>query len=80
MVITNSVDEYSTLYLSIYFIVGHYLLAVNGRSVKGCVFENSNEDVREYINDQQYYPINLKFGRLKPTINEKIMLASMFHS
>ena len=65
---------------TICILVGHYLLAANGRSVRGCVFEDNGEAVREYINDQSNYPINLKFGRVKPTINEKIMLASMFHS
>jgi len=60
--------------------VGHYLLAANGRAVRGCVFEDNGEGAREYINNQNNYPISLKFGRLKPTINEKIMLASMFHS
>ena len=48
--------------------------------MRGCVFEDNGEAVRDYINDQSNYPINLKFGRVKPTINEKIMLASMFHS
>lgn len=62
------------------FLVGHYLLAANGRAVRGCVFEDNGEGAREYINNQNNYPISLKFGRLKPTINEKIMLASMFHS
>ena len=59
--------------------MGHYLLAANGRSLKGCFFEDGS-DVREYLDDSQNYPISLKFGRLKPTTNEKIMLASMFHS
>ncbi|XP_067928391.1 trafficking protein particle complex subunit 4-like [Watersipora subatra] len=59
--------------------VGHYLLAANGRPLRGCSFEDGT-DVKEYLDDPQHYPISLKFGRLKPTTNEKIMLASMFHS
>lgn len=61
-------------------LVGHYLLAVNGQPVRGCVIEKDGTDIREFLNNQQNYPVSLKFGRSKPTINEKIMLASMFHS
>jgi trafficking protein particle complex subunit 4 len=31
------------------------------------------------LNDATNYPLNLKFGRPKMTINEKIFLASMFY-
>lgn len=59
--------------------VGHYLLAANGKPLKGCFFEDGT-DAREILNDAKNYPLALKFGRIKPTTNEKIMLASMFHS
>merc|ERR1712002_1084639 len=34
----------------------------------------------EVINDEKNYPISIKFGRPQLTSNQKIMMASMFHS
>jgi len=66
--------------LSPFLVVGNYLLGANGKAIKGQHFEEGGSSVQEYLDDQQNYPISLKFGRPKLAANEKIMLASMFHS
>jgi hypothetical protein len=62
------------------FTVGHTLLAINGVPVEGRFLQSDGKDAMEIISSPQNYPINLKFGRTKLTTNERIMLASMFHS
>lgn len=62
------------------FVEGHTVLEVNGRAVRGCLFDSDGRDVQEYLADSSNYPIALKFGRPKLTTNDKIMVASMFHS
>lgn len=37
------------------------------------------KDVKELIENEQNYPLTLKFSRPKMTTNEKIFLASMFY-
>ena len=64
---------------SISFTVGHTLLAINGMPAEGR-FLQDGRDILEVVATEENYPINLKFGRPKLTTNEKIMLASMFHS
>lgn len=59
--------------------IGHTLLAVNGMPAEGR-FLQDGRDVLEVVATEENFPINLKFGRPKLTTNEKIMLASMFHS
>ncbi|XP_077993374.1 trafficking protein particle complex subunit 4-like [Glandiceps talaboti] len=59
--------------------VGHTLLAINGDTVNGRSLEDGR-DVLEVIADAENYPIAIKFGRPKLSSNERIMLASMFHS
>ncbi|XP_071478692.1 trafficking protein particle complex subunit 4-like [Diadema setosum] len=59
--------------------VGHTVLAVNGEAVKGRQLEDGRE-VLEVIANQENYPIAIRFGRPKLSTNERIMLASMFHS
>lgn len=49
-----------------YFIPGKFL--ANG------------EDARGFLKKEENYPVSLKFGKSKLTTNERIMLASMFHS
>ena len=44
------------------------------------MFDDDGSNVEDYIAEQDNYPISLKFGRPKLTINDKIMVASMFHS
>ncbi|XP_027849632.1 trafficking protein particle complex subunit 4 [Aphis gossypii] len=58
--------------------VGHVLLAINGVPVSGRKLEDG-KDAIDMLNDATNYPLNLKFGRPKMTINEKIFLASMFY-
>ncbi|XP_013380242.1 trafficking protein particle complex subunit 4 [Lingula anatina] len=59
--------------------VGHTVLGINGLSASGRQLEDGR-DILETIADEDNYPIAIKFGRPKLTVNEKIMLASMFHS
>ncbi|XP_043487458.1 trafficking protein particle complex subunit 4 [Polistes fuscatus] len=58
--------------------VGHMLTAVNGSPVIGNELEDGR-DVLEMLNQQENFPITLKFSRAKMTTNEKIFLASMFY-
>ncbi|KAI4479318.1 PREDICTED: trafficking protein particle complex subunit 4 [Polistes canadensis] len=58
--------------------VGHMLTAVNGSPVIGNELEDGR-DVLEILNQQENFPITLKFSRAKMTTNEKIFLASMFY-
>ncbi|KAK7093756.1 trafficking protein particle complex subunit 4-like [Littorina saxatilis] len=59
--------------------VGHSVLAVNGVASEGR-FLKDGRDILETLAMEENYPISIKFGRPKLTTNEKIMLASMFHS
>lgn len=66
-----SVLQYSIL-------VGHVLTAVNGIPANGSVLEDGRQ-VKEVIESESNYPLQLKFTRPKMTTNEKIFLASMFY-
>ncbi|KAK2143149.1 hypothetical protein LSH36_873g00079 [Paralvinella palmiformis] len=59
--------------------VGHVVLAVNGLPVNGRQLEDG-QDVMELLNNDDKYPLNIKFGRPKLSKNEEIMFAGMFHS
>ena len=59
--------------------VGHCLVAVNGEYLSGKVFPSGNS-VQDFLNDESNFPLNLTFCKPKLTTNERIMLASMFHS
>ncbi|RWS16859.1 trafficking protein particle complex subunit 4-like protein [Dinothrombium tinctorium] len=59
--------------------VGFALLAINGEDVNGRKL-GDKDVLDEILNNEENYPINLKFGIPKLTTNEKIVLASMFHS
>ncbi|PVD36660.1 hypothetical protein C0Q70_03646, partial [Pomacea canaliculata] len=59
--------------------VGHTVLAINGISSEGRYLKDGR-DILETVAMEENYPISIKFGRPKLTTNEKIMLASMFHS
>ncbi|KAK0089429.1 hypothetical protein PV325_007382 [Microctonus aethiopoides] len=58
--------------------VGHVLTAVNGNPINGKELEDGR-DIFEVLEQQQNFPITLKFTRPKMTTNEKIFLASMFY-
>ena len=64
---------------SIFLTVGHTILGINGELVRGRQLEDGR-DVLEMIANPDNYPIAIKFGRPKLSTNERIMLASMFHS
>lgn len=58
--------------------VGHHLIAVNGVPVNGQVLEDGKE-VKEFLENPENFPVNLRFCRPRMTTNEKIFLASMFY-
>ncbi|KAJ4429811.1 hypothetical protein ANN_22015 [Periplaneta americana] len=59
-------------------MVGHVLTAVNGVPVTGRQLDDGR-DVFEVLENEELFPVNLKFERPKMTTNEKIFLASMFY-
>jgi len=59
--------------------VGHVVMSVNGKNAQGKKLEDGT-DVLETINNEKNYPMSIKFGRPTLTSNEKLMMASMFHS
>jgi len=59
--------------------VGYSILAINGQQLNGRRL--GDEDVLDDIlSKEANFPISIKFGIPKLTANEKIVLASMFHS
>ncbi|XP_059494972.1 trafficking protein particle complex subunit 4 isoform X2 [Stegostoma tigrinum] len=58
---------------------GYAVLSINGFDVNGRYMAD-NRDVLEYLNTSFNYPLAIRFGRPRLTSNEKLMLASMFHS
>jgi hypothetical protein len=54
------------------------LTAVNGTPVTGRQLDDGR-DVFDVVENEELFPLNLKFERLKMTTNEKIFLASMFY-
>ncbi|PNF16731.1 Trafficking protein particle complex subunit 4 [Cryptotermes secundus] len=59
-------------------MVGHVLTAVNGTPVTGRQLDDG-KDVFDVLENEELFPLNLKFERPKMTTNEKIFLASMFY-
>ncbi|XP_041728006.1 trafficking protein particle complex subunit 4 [Coregonus clupeaformis] len=59
--------------------VGHTLLSINGVDVNG-KFTADGKEIIEYLKDSTNYPVSIRFGRARLSSNEKLMLASMFHS
>lgn len=59
--------------------VGHALLSINGVDVNG-KYTAEGKEIQEYLKDPANYPVSIKFGRQRLSSNEKLMLASMFHS
>lgn len=59
--------------------VGHAVLAINGFDVNG-KYTHDGKEVLEYLGNPANYPVSIRFGRPRLTSNEKLMLASMFHS
>ncbi|KFO21883.1 26S proteasome non-ATPase regulatory subunit 1 [Fukomys damarensis] len=59
--------------------VGHAVLAISGVDVNGKHVPDGKE-VLEYLSNPANYPVSIRFGRPRLTSNERLMLASMFHS
>uniref|UniRef100_A0A8C7IDR8 Trafficking protein particle complex subunit n=1 Tax=Oncorhynchus kisutch TaxID=8019 RepID=A0A8C7IDR8_ONCKI len=59
--------------------VGNALLSINGLAVNG-KFTADGKEIIEYLKDSTNYPLSILFGRARLSSNEKLMLASMFHS
>lgn len=68
-----------SLILSLSSVVGHAVLAINGVDVNG-KYTADGKEVLEYLGNPANYPVSIRFGRPRLTSNEKLMLASMFHS
>ncbi|KAL5264800.1 hypothetical protein ACHWQZ_G005760 [Mnemiopsis leidyi] len=58
---------------------GYSVIAVNRQSVSGTMGP-ADKPIMEMINNPDCYPLSLTFGKGKVGANEKLMLASMFHS
>ena len=69
----------ASLTLSFTSTVGHAVLAINGVDVNG-KYTADGKEVLEYLGNPANYPVSIRFGRPRLTSNEKLMLASMFHS
>ncbi|XP_016318503.1 trafficking protein particle complex subunit 4-like [Sinocyclocheilus anshuiensis] len=59
--------------------VGHAVLSINGVDVN-VKYTAEGKEILEYLRDPANYPVSIRFGRPRLTSNEKLMLASMFHS
>lgn len=59
--------------------MGHAVLSINGVDVAG-KSTAEGKDIMEYLKDPANYPVSIRFGRARLSSNEKLMLASMFHS
>ncbi|XP_041370069.1 trafficking protein particle complex subunit 4-like [Gigantopelta aegis] len=59
--------------------VGHTVLQINDVPAEGR-FLKDKRDILEVLASEENYPLSIKFGRPKLTSNQRIMLASMFHS
>lgn len=68
-----------TFGFQILFPVGHAVLSINGVDVNG-KYTAEGKEILEYLKEPANYPVSIKFGRARLSSNEKLMLASMFHS
>lgn len=59
--------------------VGHTILAINGIPADGPKLQDGRE-IGEVLEKQENYPINIKFGKIRPSLNERMFFASTFHS
>lgn len=58
---------------------GHVVLGINGDTAVG-LRTSTGEELVQVLADPERFPISLKLGRSPLTSNEKIILASTFHS
>ena len=59
--------------------IGQVVVSVNGIAVVGSQLSEGGE-VREFLSSPDNYPVAIKFSKLKPSVNERIMLSSMFNT
>ena len=59
--------------------IGHVLTAINGVPVSGA-HTSEGGDVREFLSSPENFPVAIKFSKLKPNVNDRIMLSSMFNT
>ncbi|XP_053546028.1 trafficking protein particle complex subunit 4 [Bombina bombina] len=59
--------------------VGHAVLSINGIDVNG-KYAADGKEILEVLGNPSNYPLSIRFGRPRLSSNEKLMLASMFHS
>lgn len=77
-------DVIFTLYTSYVFCaaslpVGFSLVSLNGQPVMNrCLPDGTT--AMAMLKNPDNFPVSLKFARLRVSINERIMLLSMFHS
>ena len=58
--------------------VGYCLLAINGSPVTNKCLED-DQSTLVVVNNPKNYPLSLKFAWVRVSIDERIMLLSMFH-
>lgn len=61
------------------FKVGYSLLAINGDPIVGRKYKDQ-DIIDDFLANEDNFPVNLKFGWPRLSTNEKIVMASMFHS
>eukprot|EP00117_Sycon_ciliatum_P044377 scpid96583/ scgid32028/ Trafficking protein particle complex subunit 4 len=59
--------------------VGYALISVNGTPVNGKLMPDGQK-ILDFLEVASNYPVTLQFQLPRPSANERIMLASMFHS
>ena len=59
--------------------VGHHIISINGETLVGKSMP-TGVPALQYLAEEGNYPVTLRTGKPKPNTNERIMLASMFHS
>ena len=59
--------------------IGYALISVNGDPVVGKSMPDGSR-ILDFLADPANYPVTLQFQLPRPSANERIMLASMFHS
>ncbi|EDV19449.1 Trafficking protein particle complex subunit 4 [Trichoplax sp. H2] len=59
--------------------IGYSVIAVNGENVSGRKMLDGTPIIA-YLQNADNFPLNIRFGKPKLSVNEKITLASTFHS
>lgn len=62
-----------------YHTVGYAVIAINGETLTSRKMPDGTQALA-YLQNPDNYPLNIRFGKPKLSINEKITLASTFHS